>query len=178
MLYQINTPERSYTFEASSFTTACVVTTLLGGGFYSLWQNEKQIMPVFMFGGVEEWFRRVFGKRFADLVPSVPADEIAQIYRTILGEKPQQLPTIHSLRATMLHAASQWRPNYKPTPWGSWMIPGREVVQLLDGREMLVREVLGEVGINFWLVDVGEIPAYPITPGENGRWVEVETDGA
>ena len=64
MSYQINTPEKPYTFEASSFTAACVVATLLGGGFYSLWQDGKQVMPVFMFGGVEKWFRRIFDKNF------------------------------------------------------------------------------------------------------------------
>src|SRR6266498_4380722 len=71
MLFQINTPEKPYTFEASSFTTACVVATLLGGGFYSLWRDGKQVMPVFMFGGAEEWFRRVFDKNFTDVVQEV-----------------------------------------------------------------------------------------------------------
>src|SRR5574338_272370 len=75
MLYQLNTPQKPYTFEASSFTAACVVATLLGGGFYSLWQDGKQIMPVFMLGGVEEWFRRVFDKNFTDVVREVPPDE-------------------------------------------------------------------------------------------------------
>jgi hypothetical protein len=55
------------------------------------------------------------------------------------------------------------------------MIPGGgELVQLLDGRELPVQEILGEVGPNLWLVDLGEIPAYAITPGEDGRWEEVE----
>src|SRR5215207_925512 len=90
MLYQVNTPGKAYTFETSSFTAACVVTTLLGGGFYSLWQDGKQVMPVFMFGGAEEWFRRVFHKNFMDVVQEVSPDEIAQIYMTILPGKPQE----------------------------------------------------------------------------------------
>ena len=49
------------------------------------------------------------------------------------------------------------------------------MVHLLDGRELLVREILGEIGTNLWLVDLGEIPSYVITPGEEGRWAEVET---
>src|SRR6266508_3305842 len=76
MLYQINTPEKAYTFEASSFTIACVVTTLLGGGFYSLWQNGKHVMPAFVFGGAEQWYQRAFGKRFTDVVQDVPKEEI------------------------------------------------------------------------------------------------------
>jgi hypothetical protein len=182
MLYQINTPEKLYRFEASSLTTACVVTTLLGGGFYSLWQDGKQVMPVFMSGGAEDWFKRVFDKNFTDLVQEVSPDEISRIYMLILAGQPrepqryfQELFMLHHSKGTLLNAAKQWRPNYKPTRYGSWMIPGAEVVQLLDGRELPIQEILGEVGTNLWLVDLGEIPAYAITPGENGRWVEVET---
>ena len=125
MLYQINTPEKPYTFEASSFTAACVVATLLGGGFYSLWQDGKQVMPVFMFGGVEKWYQRIFGKNFQDVVQEVSPDEISQIYMTILAGKPeerqrylQELSMIHHSKGTLLNAASQWRPQmqtYSPT---------------------------------------------------------------
>ncbi|HEX9385480.1 MAG TPA: hypothetical protein VF918_04110 [Anaerolineales bacterium] len=79
MLYQINTPEKPYTFEASSFAAACVVATLLGGGFYSLWQDGQQVMPMFMFGGAEKWYQRAFGKRFTDVVQEVSPDEISQM---------------------------------------------------------------------------------------------------
>lgn len=58
MLYQINTPEKLYTFEASNFTAARVAATLLVGGFYSLWQAGKQAMPIFMLGGAEQWSLR------------------------------------------------------------------------------------------------------------------------
>ena len=183
MLYQINTPENAHTFEASSFTAACVVATLLGGGFYSLWQDGKQVMPVFMFGGVEEWFRRVFDKNFTDVVQEVSPDEIAQIYMTILAGKPkerqrylQELSMIHHSKEALRIAASPWRPQYKPTPYGSCRLPdGGDVVQVLDGRELPIQEILGEFGTNLWLVDLGEIPSYAITPGNDDRWVEVET---
>jgi hypothetical protein len=183
MLYQINTPEKAYTFEASSFTAACVMTTLLGGGFYSLWQDGKQVMPVFMFGGAEEWFRRVFDKNFTDVVQEVSLDEISQIYMTILAGKPeerqrylQELSMIHHSKRTLLNAASQWRPQYKPTTYGSCRIPdGGDVVELLDGRELPIQEVLDEIGTNLWLVDLGEIPSYAITPSSGGHSEEIET---
>jgi hypothetical protein len=183
MQYQLNTPEKPYTFEASSFTAACVVTTLLGGGFYSLWQDGKQVMPVFMFGGVEEWFRRVFDKNFTDVVQEVSPGEIAQIYMTILAGRPeerqcylQELSMIHHSKGTLLTVASQWRPQYKPTTFGSCRIPdGGDVVELLDGRELPIQEILGEIGTNLWLVDLGEIPSYAITPSNDRRWEEVET---
>jgi hypothetical protein len=183
MLYQVNTPEKPYTFEASSFTAACVVATLLGGGFYSLWQDGKQVMPVFMLGGTEEWFKRVFDKNFTGVVQEVSPDEIAQIYMTILAGKPeerqrylQELSMIHHTKGALLNAASQWRPQNKPTAYGSSFIPDSDAtVQLLDGRELPIQEILGEIGTNLWLVDLGEIPSYAITPSDNGRWEEVET---
>jgi hypothetical protein len=183
MLYQLNSPEKPYTFDASSFTAACVVATLLGGGFYSLWQDGKQVMPVFMFGGVEKWYQRTFGKNFQDAVQEVSPDEIAQIYMTILAGKPkdrqrylQELSMMHHSKGTLLIAASSWRPQYKPTPYGSCRLPdGGDVVQLLDGRELPIQEILGEIGTNLWLVDLGEIPSYAITPSNDGRWEEVET---
>jgi hypothetical protein len=48
-------------------------------------------------------------------------------------------------------------------------------VQLLDGRELPIQEILGEIGANLWLVDLGEIPSYAITPRDDGCWEEVET---
>ena len=183
MLYQINTPENAHTFEASSFTAACVAATLLGDGFYSLWQDGKQVMPVFMFGGVEKWYQRTFGMNLQDVVQEVSPDGIAQIYMTILAGKPkerqrylQELSMIHYSKGTLLIAASAWRLQYKPTPYGSCRLPdGGDVVQLLDGRELPIQKTLGEIGTNLWLVDLGEIPSYAITPGTDGDWEEVET---
>lgn len=186
MLYQINTPEIPYTFEASSFAAACVVATLLGGGSYSLWQGGKQVMPVFRFGGAEEWYQRTFGKNFQDVLQEVSPDEISQIYMTTLAGKPkerqrylQELSMMHRSKGTLLIAASQWRPQFKPTPHGSCRLPDSgDVVQLLDGRELPILEILGEIGANLWLVDLGEIPSYAITPGKEGGWKEVEIAAA
>lgn len=86
---------------------------------------------------------------------------------------------IQHLKRTLLHGARYWRPDYKPTPYGSWMFPyGSDAVRLLDGREFPFQEILGEIGTNLWLVDLGEIPAYAITPRNDGRWEEVETAAA
>jgi hypothetical protein len=135
-----------------------------------------------MFGGVEEWFRRVFDKNFTDVVQEVSPDEIAQIYMTILAGKTkerqrylQELSMIHRSRGTLLIAACSLRPQYKPTPYGSCKLPdGGDVVQLLDGRELPIQEILGQIGTNLWLVDLGEIPSYPIAPSADGGWEEVE----
>ena len=66
---------------------------------------------------------------------------------------------------------------HKNTPYGSLAVPdGGDLVTLLDGRQLPVQEILGEVGTNLWLVDLGEIPSYAIMPGdEAGCWEEVVT---
>jgi hypothetical protein len=181
MLYQLNTPEKTYVFEASSFSTACVVATLLGGGFYSLWQDGKQVMPVFMFGGVEQWYQRVFGRHFTEVLQAVAKEEISTIYRTILAEKPQELQRylqelsmLNYSKVTLPDSCSQCCPQLKPTRYGSCKTPdGGDVVQLLDRRKLPIQEILGEIGTNLWLVDLGQIPSYPITPGDEGCWEEV-----
>lgn len=184
MLYQIKTPEIPYTFEASSFAAACVITTLLGGGSYSLWHGGKQVMPVFKSGGAQEWYLRTFGRNFQDVLREVSPDEISQIHLTILAGNPQErqrhlqdLSMIQRSKGPPLIAASPLRPQYKPTPHGSTRLPdGGDVVQLLDGRKLPILEILGEIGANLWLVDLGEIPSYAISPGDDGGWEEVEID--
>jgi hypothetical protein len=181
MLYQLNTPEKPYVFEASSFPTACVAATLLGGGFYSLWQGGKQVMPVFMFGGVDEWYQRVFGRHFTEVMQAVAIEEISAIYMTILADKPQELQRylqelsmLHFSKVTLPDTCCRCRPQLKPTRYGSCKIPeGGNLVRMLDQRELPIQEILGEIGPNLWLVDLGEIPSYAITPGEQGCWEEV-----
>jgi hypothetical protein len=163
---------------------ACIVTTLLGGGFYSLWRNKEQVMPAFMFGGLEDWYQRTFGKNFSNAVQEVSKDEIAQIYMTILAGKPEdrkryleELSLIHLAKGPLLAAANQWRVRNKRTSFGSSNIPANgDVVTLIDGRELLVQETLEEIGMKLWLVDLGEIPSYAIVPSDaDGHWNEVET---
>lgn len=182
-LYQINTPGETYTIEATCFTTACVVTTLLGSGFYSLWQNGREVMPAFMFGGHDKWYRRTFGKSFADVVQDVPADEIAQIYANILNGRDgdrrmylEELSLIHRSPNRFLLPGKECG-KHKDAPYGSFAAPGGgDVVTLVDGRRLPVQEILGEVGSNLWLVDLGEIPSYVIMPGdEAGCWEEIVT---
>jgi hypothetical protein len=181
MLYQLHTPEKPYTFEASNFSTACVVATLLGGGFYSLWQDGKQIMPVFMFGGVEQWYQRGFGSHFTRVAQDVSREEISAIYMTILADKPQELQRylqelsmLRYSKVTLPDSCSRCHPQRKPTHYDSCKTPdGGDVVRLLDQRELPIQEILGEIGTNLWLVDLGEIPSYPITPGKEGCWEEI-----
>ena len=183
MPYKINTPSEPYTFEASSFLAACVVTSLLGG-FYSLWQDGKKLMPAFMFGGHEEWYHRAFGKNFSDAVQDVSKDEIAQIYLTILAGKPddrkrylEELSLMHHSKAPLLSIPQKLHVQCAPTPYGSSSVPGdSDVVALVDGCTLPIQEILGEIGTNLWLVDLGEIPSYAIVPSAvQSHWDEVET---
>jgi hypothetical protein len=159
---------------------------LLGGGFYSLWRDKERVMPAFMFGGLEDWYQRTFGKNFSNAVQEVSKDEIAQIYLTILAGKPEdrkryleELSLMHLSKGPLLTVANQRCVQYEHTSFGSSSIPGGcDFVTLIDGRELPIQETLGEIGTNLWLVDLGEIPSYAIVPGNvEGRWDEVEMAG-
>jgi hypothetical protein len=139
-------------------------------------------MPAFMFGGHDKWYRRTFGKSFADVIQDVSADEIAQIYANILNGREdrrmylEELSLIHRSPNSLLLPDREYG-THKNTPYGSFAIPGGgDLVTLLDGRHLPVQEILGEVGTNLWLVDLGEIPSYAIMPGDRvGCWEEVVT---
>src|SRR5512147_2988896 len=138
LLYQINTPAESHTIEATCFTTACVVTTLLGSGFYSLWQNGREVMPAFMFGGHDKWYRRTFGKSFANVVQDVSADEIAQIYADILNGRDEDR-RMYLEELSLIHRSPDWflLPRKKcrkdEHTYGSFAVPaGGDLVTLLD----------------------------------------------
>jgi hypothetical protein len=79
-------------------------------------------MPAFVFGGVEKWYQRAFGKNFLDVVQEVSPDEISQIYLTILEGKPeecqrylQELSIIHHSKPALACTTSQWRQQIKPS---------------------------------------------------------------
>ena len=84
---------------------------------------------------------------------------------------------MHHSKAPLLTAANNLHVRCAHTPYGSSNVPGGgDVVTLTDGRTLPVQEILGEIGTNRWLGDLGEIPSYAIVPSAiDGRWDEVET---
>jgi len=73
MIYEIINMSDPYTIDAPSLQVAFVACSLLGNGQYGLRALESGgiDVPVFMFGGHEEWCGQQFGKGCDDVVAEV-----------------------------------------------------------------------------------------------------------
>lgn len=57
--YELINPSDYITFEAPTVQISAIVTILLGHGQYSAKNlNKGEDVPMFMFGGVDEWFKK------------------------------------------------------------------------------------------------------------------------
>ncbi len=71
MKFNLINPSDAYTFEAEDMEVAAVMVCLLGDGKYGADEIGKGAsngnhVPVFLFGGHDEWFVRKFGMNFED----------------------------------------------------------------------------------------------------------------
>lgn len=73
MIYDIINMSDSYTIKAESLDVAAVACLLLGSGQYGFAPLEDGgvKIPLFMFGGVDEWFREHFGKDVGPCVEEI-----------------------------------------------------------------------------------------------------------
>ncbi len=60
MKYEIINPSDSYTIEHSDFLALAAACVLLGNGQYALSpiDHDGERVPMFLFGGFEEWWRK------------------------------------------------------------------------------------------------------------------------
>lgn len=86
MLYDLINPSDPYTLESDSFAAACVAACLIGSGQYGLKprSGSDDEMPLFLFGGHNEWFVEHFGTNFADTLQAIGLDAIADVLDTLL----------------------------------------------------------------------------------------------
>lgn len=73
MKFDLINPSDTYHFEAKDLEIAAVMVCVLGGGKYAAEamgedKAEANNVPLFLFGGHDEWFTRKFGMRFEDTV--------------------------------------------------------------------------------------------------------------
>jgi hypothetical protein len=85
MIYTIINPSDEYTIESDDFLLACLAVTVLGNGGYAL-EDDKGVekMPIFLFGGFDEWFTENFGKNVSDLFQQASPGKIADVLETIV----------------------------------------------------------------------------------------------
>lgn len=64
MEYELINPSDPYTFEAPDLEVAALVVGLLSPTFGAVSKNrkEEEEVPVFIFGGYEEWYKETFSK--------------------------------------------------------------------------------------------------------------------
>lgn len=88
----------------------------LGRGQYGLQDKAtgKEFMPIFMFGGTDEWWTKTFGRTFSAYMDTKPHEEIAKVLDTLeyAGERSSMTDigknaksNAHALRAKIKAAA-------------------------------------------------------------------------
>src|SRR5690348_14024046 len=85
MIYTIVPPVDEYTIETDNFLHACLAVCVLGQGGFAM-EDEKgmEVMPLFLFGGYDEWFIEHHGGKVADLLKKVGPACIANVLKTIV----------------------------------------------------------------------------------------------
>lgn len=93
MIYEVMNPAERATLEGDSFKLVALVCIAVSRGHYGLSQigarnkDKRQLVPISLLGGIEEWFRFTFHEHFEDAfkyaLEHYPA-ELVQICRSTL----------------------------------------------------------------------------------------------
>lgn len=90
MIYEIINMSDPYTIEAKSLDVAAVACLFLGRGQYAfdpIDDNESAEVPMFMFGGTDEWCQNHFHESFQSMVDRVTKEkavELAECFESCL----------------------------------------------------------------------------------------------
>ena len=77
----INPSDKAFC-DASDWETACIAVCVVGEGKYGLKLNEEKTMPIFLFGGSEEYFKKEFGKTVEESFSQVDKKKLAACLRS------------------------------------------------------------------------------------------------
>lgn len=66
MEYSLVNPSDPYTFIADDLETAAIVVYSLSLGYGATTKDGKIAVPIFIFGGAEEWYSKQFGRSVED----------------------------------------------------------------------------------------------------------------
>ena len=129
MLFEVSNPSDEYTIEAEDWSVACVVGLIIGRGQYGLNEVDgDHEMPLFLFGGLEEWVEAEFEKPLEEFMGSVDKIEVANCLNSIvvgnranytlgLGEKTGEEADAfwevwHDLNCSSMNDIGQYSRNY------------------------------------------------------------------
>ena len=93
MIFEIINPSDKYTIETDSWKVAAKAGLLLGRGQYSLQEiGGEHELPIFLFGGLEEWIQDEFDTDIDGLMASVDNLDLATCLDSIVvGDRKNYL---------------------------------------------------------------------------------------
>lgn len=103
MLYDIINPSDRYTIECSSLDVAVMASVLLGQGNYGLRSLDGgQDVPMFSFGGGDEWCRKHCGEDLMSLSNRVMDEKLSEIADSLdsvlYGDKQDRVEFLESTK--------------------------------------------------------------------------------
>ena len=87
--YQLINPSDPYTFLTPDLETAALTVFCLGTMYGAEPQGKGENVPVFLFGGAEEWYEEKFGRRPEEGIKEI--SEVSQMIHGVTGKKWQTL---------------------------------------------------------------------------------------
>ncbi|HSV28621.1 MAG TPA: hypothetical protein VLL76_03655 [Candidatus Omnitrophota bacterium] len=86
--YEIVNPSDAYTIIAPDHEVAALACFLLGEGLYAFEPIDGDLpkVPLFLFGGAEEWFEKTFGRTVSDALEARESDLAACLDTVLIGK--------------------------------------------------------------------------------------------
>ena len=80
MIFEIVNPSDKCTLEAFDHEVAAIACVLIGNGKYALDGIDTKLeVPIFMFGGHDEWFTETFGRNVSDSLGYIKANKANEL---------------------------------------------------------------------------------------------------
>lgn len=136
MIFDLINPSDPYTLETHDYEVACVSVVLLGEGKYSIKQVDGDFeMPIFMFGGHDEWFHKTFGKTMEKTIQKVIQEkktELIDCLQSVIVGSPKDR-TLYLEALSLIDGEAQkqqWRDKWHDVHRGSMNNIGSRALKL------------------------------------------------
>lgn len=86
MEYKLHNPSDPYTFIAEDSETAALTVFALSTAYGAESRDGSDSVPVFVFGGAEEWYQRKFGRTVEEGLEEKMADVAEALSSVMLGD--------------------------------------------------------------------------------------------
>lgn len=85
MEYKLANPSDPYTFVADDLETAALVVFMLSTAYGANTKSGEVAVPIFIFGGAEEWYAKQFGRNIEEGITAKKEQLIAALKSMTLG---------------------------------------------------------------------------------------------